>query len=383
VRRLDSIDLVRGAVMVLMAVDHAREYSAGPGTLTDPMDLATTPPLLFLMRWATHFCAPVFAFLMGVSAWLAADRRTPGDASRHFAIRGLVLLVLEFTLIDWAWTFNPLWPRKFFQVIAALGAAQLTLAIACRFSPRAVLLAGLAIVAGHNLLDPIRFDPGTALHYVWSFLHERNVLPLPGGFEVRTTYPFLPIVGLALTGFGTARPLFQHREGRARLVWTAGVLGAMFLLLRLTNLYGDPHPFEPQASLLYTLFSIVNVTKYPVGLQFALMTLAPALWFLGSDPRATRPIGRVLLTIGRAPLPFYVAHLYLLHLAAWAAALLMGFPLREFDVTERFGGVPAGFKFPLWFSPVFGIVTAVTLIPLCRWYADARASRRYPWLAYL
>lgn len=380
-QRFASIDIVRGIVMVSMTVDHAREYAAGPGTVGDPMDLGAVTPLLFWMRWASHFCAPVFAFLMGVSAWLGSQKRLPAEARRRFAIRGLLLIALEFTVIDWAWTFNPLWPRKFFQVIAALGMAQLALAAFAGFGARTCLAIGAAIVFGHNLLDSVQFEAGTAAHYVWSVLHQRNVLPLPGGFEVRTTYPVLPIAGLTLCGFGLAGWLFAGDGGlRLRRLGWASI--ALFAVLRASNLYGDPFPFVRHEDLAHAAMSFLNVTKYPISLQFALMTLGPALLLLASLERGQPSGAGSTALLGRVPMFFYAAHLYALHVFALLAALAAGFPLSSFDFARRFGGIPEGFGFPLWLTPLIAVGTTIVLLPACRGYARIRQSKRYPVLDY-
>jgi uncharacterized membrane protein len=379
--RLAAVDLLRGLVMVLMVVDHAREYSAGPGLVSDPMDLAVTSPLLFVLRWASHFCAPVFAFLMGVSAHWSASRKPASEAARHFALRGLLLIVLEFTVIDWSWNFYPPWPRKFSQVIAALGVAQIAIAMAVRFPRRAALLTGVAIMGLHNLVSPVHFAAGTVEHYIWSFLLQKNVLPLGAGFEVRTTYPVLPVAGIALCGFGLASWLFGGEPGR-RLRWLGGGLTALFVMLRASNLYGDPSLFQTQDTFIRSAMSFLNATKYPISLQFALMTLGPALMALGFLVHRT-PRWEALLVLGRVPLFFYAAHLYALHAAAITAAWLLGFPASSFDFAHRFGGIPAGFGYPLWLTPWLAISITALLHPLCRWYAGVRGTGRYRLLAYL
>lgn len=378
--RIQGIDILRGLVMVVMTIDHAREYASGPGGLGDPMDLSQVTPLLFAMRWVSHFCAPVFVFLMGVSGYLSVARRTPAEASQQMLIRGGLLLVLEFTVVAWSWTFNPLWPRQFFQVIGAIGAAMIVLSAALRW-PRSVQAAtGLIICVGHNAFDGLRFPDGTTAHYLWSFLHQKNVLPLWGGFEVRTTYPVLPIVGLSLLGYA-AGPWFRRLpsvQAKRRLIGTGLVLGAAFASLRLTNVYGDASRFRIHEDWLLTLFSLGNVTKYPLSLQFMLMTIGPALLFLGWSHERVFTRTAWLETLGKTPMFYYVGHLYALHLLAWAAALLSGFPLAAFDVSARFGGVPEGFGFPLWATVPFSLGTTALLLPACRWYA--RQRRRRGWL---
>lgn len=344
-KRLPSIDLLRGAVMVLMTVDHAREYSAGPGRVGDPMDLSQVTPLLYALRWVSHFCAPVFALLMGVSAGFRPD-------AGRLARRGLLLLLLEFTVIDWAWTFYPPWPRKFWQVIAALGASCLVLAALSRLGHRVVLLVGAAILAAHNLFDGVRFAEGTWQHYAWSFLHQKNVLPLWGGFEVRTTYPFLPVAAVAMVGYGIA-PWFHAVDARRRFAWAGAACCALFLVLRVWVGYGDGSVFDG------TMLSLGNVTKYPLSLQFALMTLGPALLALAAMHGIASPGPRWLLALGRAPLPFYVAHLYLLHALALTLAAALGLGVADFR--QRFGGIPEGFGFPLWVTVPFAGVTVALL----------------------
>lgn len=380
--RVQGIDILRGLVMVVMTIDHARHY-AGPDGAGDPLDLSQVTPLLFGMRWISHFCAPVFVFLMGVSAYLSVSRRTTSEASRQMLIRGGLLLLLEFTVVAWGWTFYPLWPRKFFQVIAALGVAMIVLSWGVRWRRQWQAGVGFAICMGHNALDGIRFPSDTAAHYIWSFLHQKNVLPLWGGFEVRTTYPVLPIVGLALLGYA-AGPWFRtHTADEAkRRLFRAGCLALLaFLALRLTNLYGEPGPFVVQDSLLYTLFSVANVTKYPLSLQYMLMTIGPALLFLAwSLGRSVPHIGWIE-TLGKTPMFYYLAHIYALHLLVWAAMFASGYPLSAFDVSARYGGVPEDFGFPLWMTIPFSFLTTALLIPACYWYAAQRRHR--PWLRYL
>lgn len=357
--RIPVIDILRGAVMVLMVIDHARDYAAGPGQVSDPMDLATVSPFLYLLRWLTHFCAPVFAFLMGTSA--ALSRRTTAG---RLAWRGLLLLLLEFTLVDWAWNFYPPFPRKYFQVIAALGMANLLLAALWRLGPKVILAVGLLLVFGHNLLDGLRFADGSWQHYGWSFLHQRNVLPLPGGWEVRTSYPFLPIAGVALAGYGCGAGLFASR----RRLWQAGAgMLLLFLLLRLPNLYGDQSQFLWSTDWGLTLRSLGNVTKYPFSLQFVLMTLGLA-FLAAAGAYSWR--NAALESLGKTPMFFYVVHLYLLHAGALAAAWALGYGWGDFGA--RIGGLPVAFGFPLWLVLPITAVTTAVLLPACRWYGQRK-----------
>jgi uncharacterized membrane protein len=384
--RAAAIDVLRGLVMVIMVVDHAREYAAGPGGLGDPMDLGAVSPLLFWMRWAAHFCAPVFVLLAGVSARLQGMRMTRADLSRHLALRGLVLVALEFTLVDWGWTFNPLWPLKFAQVIWGIGLSLLALAALVRLPPRAVLAMGLAIVAGHHLLDGVRATGDGPVRWLWAVLHQREVLAIGGGFSVRTSYPVLPLIGLAAVGYGIGAWWggdVPSAVRRRRLRWGGAGALALFLVLRLTRAYGDPHPMAFGPQLGTTVMSLLNVTKYPISLAFALMTLGPALLLLAAWDRAAPAWTRRVALLGRVPMFFYVAHLWALHALALLAALALGFPPAAFDLARRFGGVPAGFGFPLWVTLPFALGTAALLYPACVWYDRLRASRRHRWTRFV
>jgi uncharacterized membrane protein len=384
--RAEAIDVLRGLVMVVMTVDHAREYAAGPGRVGDPMDLAAVTPLLFWLRWLAHFCAPVFVLLAGVSARLQGQRLGGAELSRHLAVRGLVLVALEFTLVDWGWTFNPAWPLKFAQVIWGIGVSLLALAALVRLPARAVAAIGVAIVAGHNLLDGVVVTGGGQLRYLWAILHHREVLPLGGGFSVRTSYPVLPLIGLAAAGFGLGGwfgPAVAPARRRRVLAALGGGAIALFVALRLTNGYGDPHDAVRYPDAASTVMSLLNVTKYPISLGFALMALGPALLLLAAwdraVPRRTRPVA----LLGRVPMFYYVAHLWALHVAALVAAVAAGHPLAAFDVRTRFGGIPAGFGFPLWASVPFALAVAALLYPACAWYDRLRASRRVAWTRYV
>jgi uncharacterized membrane protein len=372
--RIESVDLLRGLVMVLMVADHAREYANLPA-VGDPVDLTTATPGLFFTRWIAHFCAPAFVLLAGVSAsFVGVKRKEPRELSSYLAKRGLVLILLEFTVIDFSWKFNlTVWPMRYMQVIWALGMSMLFLALLVRLnlSKRAVLLIGALIVLAHNLFDGVSFAPNTAAHYLWSILHQKNVLPLGDYYTVRTTYPLLPLIGLMALGYGLGelyRRDFNPAE-RKRLLLGIGAAACIgFVILRAFNLYGDPYPFTPQSDWLYTLMSLLNTVKYPTSLLFLLMTLGPALLLLAAlDGKPLKRWAPVVL-IGRVPMFYYIAHLYLLHLGFLLVALLAGYPWSAFDFRAKITGMPAGFGFPLWGVYLATAVCVGLLYPCCRWY---------------
>lgn len=359
-KREHTIDLLRGIVMVLMVVDHAQEYQAGPGRglITDPMNLEVTPGLVYFWRILSHFCAPVFTLLMGMSAWLS------GASREKLVKRGLVMLGLEFTVMNWAWTFNPLWHRYFFQIIGAMGVAMLVMAALHPLGAKTMLWVGVVLVAGHNVLDGVHFAAGTWEHYVWSVLHEKNVLPVGWGFAVRTTYPVLPVVGLGLVGYGLGE--WWRRED-APWVRTGAWMMALFVLLRASGVYGDPHGWERGSLALQSFF---NVTKYPLSLQFVMMTVGPAMVFMGLARRGKWRQAQ-LEQLGRTAMFFYIVHLVVLHAGALVMGVLRGGVI---ELGTRFGGVPDVMGFPVWATALVAVGVTAVLYPLCRWYEPRRVK---------
>ncbi|HMV47886.1 MAG TPA: heparan-alpha-glucosaminide N-acetyltransferase domain-containing protein [Blastocatellia bacterium] len=369
--RIESLDLLRGAVMILMVIDHAREYANLPG-VGDPVDITQTSPALFFTRWISHFCAPVFVLLAGVSARMVGAKLPDTAAlSSHLLKRGLLLTLLEFTVVDFSWKFNWSWPLFFMQVIWVIGAGMILLAAMVHLPARVVGLIGAAMVFGHNLLDGIRFTSGTTAHYLWSILHQKNVLPLVGGYSVRTTYPLIPLIGVMALGYWLGT-LFQpdvSAEKRKRWLWQlGGAATVLFVVLRVFNLYGEANRFAWQPDFTHTLMALGNVTKYPTSLQFLLMTLGPAMLALAAFEPLRGAWRKTLLIFGRTPMFYYIAHLYLLHLLGLAMALATGYSWAEFDFKTKITGMPAQFGFPLWGVYLFSAITIALLYPACRWY---------------
>ena len=391
--RVEAIDALRGLVIVFMVIDHAREYSAGPGGLGDPMNLDRVSPLLFWMRWLAHFCAPVFTLLAGVSAGFQTaredDSRQPGTApswSWHFIVRGAILIVLEFTLVHYSWTFSNVWPMRYAQVIWGIGVGLVVFGLLQRVPPMARAMIGVCCVAGHNLLDAWHPTDPPLLHWAWAILHDRQVMPLWGDLTVRTSYPVLPMIGLVLVGEAVGRWYLRTRDDRSRctrLLWAGAACCALFVFLRVTNLYGDPHDAVYRGTWPHDLQALLNVTKYPMSLSFVLMTLGPAMLLLARWDSAVPRWGRALVLMGQVPMLLYVAHLYALHALAMAWAVASGFPWSAFDFTKNIGGMPAGFGFALWVTIPFSLVTLLLLWPAARWYAALRASKRYVVTRYL
>ena len=375
--RTRSIDVLRGSVMLLMVLDHARDFFAGIGH--SPTDLATTTFPLFFTRWITHFCAPVFVLLAGVSAQLYARKHGVAQARRFLVTRGLWLVLLELTIVRFAWVPDPFFHFFLLQVIWVLGWAMLVLAGLSYLPVRWVVAIGAVIVVGHNLLDT--FDRGSfgQLEPLWNLVHERALLKL-GARRVFVSYPLLPWVGVIALGYGLgtwyARPA-QQRQRLLRLSGVSAILG--FIALRGLNIYGDPHPWSFQAHRGFTLLSFLNCEKYPPSLLFLLMTLGPALLLLAELERRFARAPEPLVTLGRVPLFFYVAHLYLLRFTA-APLAFARFGKSAFAPPPGHAGSP---ELPLWSAYLALIVAVLLLYPACRWFARKKAESRSPWLSYL
>ena len=367
--RIASLDALRGLIMVLMLLDHARGFFLH-ADLGDPIALDRVSRALFFQRLVTHLCAPTFIVLAGLSAYLYGRKHGGvGAASAFLAKRGVFLVVLEATVITYAWTFGT--HSFIFQVIWAIGASMIGLAALIHL-PRPVLLAvGLALVLGHNLTDPL--DAIWSDQPAWILLHAGGRIPLPFDWSIRLAYPALPWLGIMTLGYFVGpwfTPEIPVNTRRRRLLFVAsGALG-LFAVLRLVNGYGDPEPWAPGSSGLEAMMSFVNVSKYPPSADYALLTLGVAtLLFLGLDRVNPHHLSG-LVVFGAVPLFFYVAHLYLLHAASVLAGRALGLP-GDFAVESA----PA-----LW--PI-AIAAGVPLWLLCRWVAKKKRASRAAWTSYL
>jgi uncharacterized membrane protein len=357
--RDDAIDLVRGAVMALMALDHARDFF-GHG-LPRPTDLDATWPALFFTRWVTHFCAPTFVLLAGAGAHLSLARgKSRGELSRFLLTRGLWLVLLEVTVVRAAWQLDLRYAFTTLQVIWALGVSMVVLSALVHLPLAAAGAFGALLVVGHNALDGV-----ASTGALWSLLHHPARLAL-GGATIHVFYPIVPWVGVMACGYALGptleRPL---RERRRALLLLGGALTVAFVALRALAIYGDPHPFAAQPGAMRTLLAFLSCEKYPPSLDYLLMTLGPTLCALGLLAGRAPRLAAPLVTLGRVPLFYYVAHLYLIH----GAAFLVGADQRALGLA----GVYAA-----W------LVALALLYPACRWYAALKRRRAdLTWLSYL
>ncbi len=327
--RILAIDVLRGVAISLMLIDHVREYFYLNHQVSDPMDVTNTDPLLFFTRLLSHFCAPVFIFLTGLGAWLYGRKRAHPQraASAYLLKRGLFLVLLELTLINFAWTFSFPPPLFYLQVIWAIGTSMIALA-ALLWLPWPLLLTfGLVVVGGHNVLNGVHFAPESWAHLPWAILHDRGIIQLLPGWTIRTSYPILPWIGVIALGYAAGNLYRETVAPRARQ-WVFGVIGLLslvgFLLLRAYNGYGDTQPWIYGEDGLHTLMSFLNVTKYPPSLLFLLPTLGLGLLALYSLEKHGAERLVPLAVFGSVPLFFYAVHLYVLHLINWLCIAICG-----------------------------------------------------------
>ena len=376
-QRLQSIDALRGLVILFMLLDHVRETFLLHRQVSDPMSIDSTEPALFVSRTLAHLCAPVFVLLTGLSAWLYGQKyQGRHDVSAFLFKRGLFLVVLEFTLVNFAWTFQLPPAVIYMQVIWAIGVSMIALA-ALVWLPRALLISlALVIIAGHNLLDAAHLAPGSTSQLVWSILHERSWIQVSENLRLRVTYPVLPWIGVIALGYGLG-PWFANVTSpatRQRYLLMAG-LGALvgFVLLRAVNGYGDK-PWQAYDSGVQTLMSFFNITKYPPSLLFLALTLGIGLLVLLAFERVghKRWIG-VLAVFGAAPMFFYLLHLYVLKILYVACAALFGLNQGNYFGFDSIGAV--------WLA---ALLLPLALYPPVRWFAGLKARRRdIAWLKYL
>jgi uncharacterized membrane protein len=393
VPRLVSVDVLRGLAMVIMALDHTRDFMSS--VQFAPEDLARTYGVLFFTRFITHFCAPVFCFLAGTGAFLATSRgKSIQQVSRFFFTRGLWLVFLEFAVVDFAWGFAP-W--AYAGVIWILGWSMMAMALIIRLPLRWIAVMGLGMIATHNLLDGINPASWGKFYWLWMMLHTPGRIPLTAHFSFYVGYVLIPLVGVMATGFAFGSLLL--RPDRRKWIVGLGISAtALFFVLRGINLYGNgiaglpfgwPRsvgPWRVQPTLSLTVISFFNTLKYPPSLDYLLMTLGPSLIVLGllDEAKAERGLGRVLLVFGRVPLFYYVLHLYLLHIIAILAALAFQQPLWYGPILGGTSPKPLGYGHDLPFVYVMWILAVAILYLPCRWFMDLRSRHRdWAWLSYL
>ena len=388
-KRIESIDLLRGLIMIIMALDHTRDFFHKDGLSGDPLNPDTTTSILYFTRWITHFCAPTFVFLSGLSAWLQGQRKTKKELSSFLISRGFWLIFIDLTIMSLGLTADIHFGVFVLETLWSIGASMVILGLLIRLPFNVILALGLLIFFGHNLLDFAEQAREGKVPIWWSLLHRVNIVPLWGNHSLFIFYPFLSWTGLMLLGYCCGK-LFTDvaAERRRKILLSTGIAAILFFVaLRWANIYGDPRPWAEQATGLKTFFAFMNVQKYPPSLLFLCATVGPGLIFLALVKNTGSKLVKIISVYGRVPFFYFIVHFYILHIATAIAYLLRGH-----SVAEGMKGLPGlPFKFALpgegySLAIVYAIWVAIVILmyPLCKWYDHYKTNHKEKWwLSYL
>jgi uncharacterized membrane protein len=384
-RRLQSIDFLRGLVMILMALDHVREWFTNAPF--SPTDLSSTTGAYFMTRWVTHFCAPVFSLLTGVGAFLWFSRgRSKAELSRFLLLRGVWLIFLEVVVTRcFGWAFNFDYRITAAAVLWVLGWSMIVLAGAVWLPMRVLTGVALLTIAGHGLLANIR---GARPAWLWQILYGRGNIEFAPGHNLYVAYTVIPWFAVMMAGFSLGQVFRWEATRRARFLIRAGVAAiCLFVVVRGFNGYGDPAPWAGQKSALFDVFSFVNCTKYPPSLDFLLMTLGPAMVLLGLIDCGEFYRLRPVVIFGRVPLFYYAVHIPVMHLIAVAISYAKFgsayWFFRSASIAEFPSMRPPGWGYRLGGVYVIWIAVVAIMYPLCRWYEGVKRRNSGGWLSYL
>ena len=387
--RIPSIDFLRGAIMIIMALDHVRDYLYSGSFYYDPLDLDKTSGALFFTRWITHFCAPVFMLLAGTSAFLMGQKKTKKELSAFLLKRGLWLVFLEMIVVNFGWNFNIQFPSFFFITIWALGVSMIILAGLIHLPKKLIFVFCIILVTGHNFLDGVHVTGNTFPAFGWSILHEQQFFTWHSEMLL-VGYPVIPWIGVMPLGYllGEWYASDYDAEKRKKNLLMLGI-GAIvvFVVLRYSNLYGDPGKWASQKNPFFTFLSFLNVTKYPPSLLYILVTLGPALLFLAFTEKLNGAVVKVVSVYGRVPMFYYLIHIYVIHLVALVASAIT--PGQDWSIWLLkepiwFTKDLKGYGFSLPVAYLFWITIVVALYPLCKWYDRYKQEHKEKWwLSYL
>jgi uncharacterized membrane protein len=379
--RLESIDVLRGVIMFIMAIDHVRDFFGNSGL--NPTDPATTTIPLFFTRWITHFCAPVFFLLTGTGAFLSLRKKSKRELSWFLFTRGLWLIFLELVVMRClGWQFNFDYHVTAIIVLWALGWAMIVLSVLVYLPAWLVTAFGVVLIAGHNLFDSVNSDK-----VIWTILHSPNFILNTPQHSVFVGYPLIPWVGVTAAGYGLGQIYSWPAERRRKFLLPLGlVMTAGFVLLRWSNLYGDPFHWSTQSSAARTILSFLNTNKYPPSLLYLLMTLGPAMIFLWALDYGTPRLFRPALVVGKVPMFYYLLHIPLIHLLALGVCYVRYGQIHwmfespgmdNFPITK-----PPGWGYSLPVVYLVWAIVVLTLYPLCVWFSRLKQRSSNPWLSY-
>lgn len=386
-KRESSIDIVRGIVMIIMALDHVRDLMHVDSLIQQPTDLATTTPLLFFTRWITHLCAPTFVFLAGTSVYLSLKSKNNFTASRqHLIKRGLWLILLEFTVVNFGMFFDIGFHTLIFEVIATIGFGFIVLGLLLKAPSKQLGILGLLIIFCHNLFPLIPFAEGSVFKTILTPFFGLTAVPLFAGKVFVVGYPPIPWLGIMLVGFATGKFFEWEEEKRNKLFVRIGLSALiLFIAIRFVNVYGDPALWASQKDSVFTFLSFMNVSKYPPSLLFCLATLGISFLLLAVAAKFNDRVKNVTLVYGKVPLFYFVVHFYLIHLLTLAMLFFQGFSWSEFEFAGGTFGRPKDTEsgLSLWTIYVIWVSVVVILYKPCAWFGAYKAKNNYWWLRYI
>jgi len=380
--RISSVDILRGLVMIIMALDHTRDFLHYN---IDPTNLQTTTPVLFFTRWITHFCAPVFVFLSGTSAFLSGRKKTKKQLSSFLLKRGIWLIVIELTVFNLFLTFDVTFGFLAIEVLSVIGFSMIILAGVIYLPLRTIFFIGLIIVCGHNLLDAFDYLKPAETPLWWGFLHQQSFFPYDHNRLFAILYPLLPWPGVMMLGYclGSLYKKEFDAKRRQKILLSTGILITLFFItLRFTNVYGDPSEWHRQNTFVFTILSFLNTTKYPASLLFLSMTLGPAIILLSLFDRSKGKWSNIVSVYGRVPFFYFLVHFFIIHIICMILFFANGHTLSEANTgflhfKSPNDGLPLGIVYLIW------IAVVVAMYPLCKRYDRLKSSHRKWWLSYL
>jgi uncharacterized membrane protein len=385
--RIRSVDFVRGLVMIIMAIDHCRDLLGNDSITSGPTNLKTTTVALFFTRWITHLCAPTFVFLSGTSAYLSIQNQTNAAEARNFLFkRGLWLLIVNFTINNFAIFFDIHFGVLFSQVIAAIGFGLIGLAIFLKLRPKVIGFIGLIIIFGHDLFMGVSFSKGSFADLIWTLFMNAGFFQLSPNTSLVLSYPFIPWLGILLAGFGFGKFFNMQIDKRKKTFLRIGLSAiALFILLRFPNYYGDASHWSMQKTDFFTFLSFINTTKYPPSLLFTLMTLGISITLLSVFEGMQNKVANIVSVYGKVPLFYWLLHWFIIHFLAMALYLSQGYHWSDLQFEgfgmghpKNGGGVGLQGLYIAWLAVV------ILLYPICRWYGHYKSIHKEKnWLRYM
>ncbi len=386
-KRIESIDIIRGLVMIIMALDHVRDLMHINSITQSPTDLVTTSPILFFTRWITHLCAPIFVFLAGTSAYISLkNKNNISETRKHLLKRGLWLIIVEFTFVNFAIFFDIRFHTLLFEVIACIGFGFIILSLILKLSSKQLGIIGLLIIFLHNLFTLVPFVQTSIIKTILTPLFSITAIPLFAGKVFVMGYPPIPWLGIMLVGFASGPYFEMAYEKRNKIFIKLGLSSLLlFIIIRFFNVYGDSLQWTSQKNALFTFLSFMNITKYPPSLIFCLATLGVMFLLLASAENFTKQFKRIALVYGRVPLFYFVVHFYLIHLITIAVLCLQGFHWSQFEFATGTFGRPKGIEsgVPLWAIYIIWLFVIIAMYKPCLWFGQYKATHKKWWLKYV